>query len=72
MGPVQASAILSPNRDKPYEYAFSRNGRRLERRSVANVSDRALMELRGLQALLALAGTPACQAEANGASVRQR
>ncbi|MEG3153494.1 hypothetical protein [Sphingomonas sp. RB1R13] len=62
-------AILSLNRDKPYEYAFGRNGHRLERRSVADVTDRAMMELRGLQALLAMAETAACVAEAQSASV---
>lgn len=62
-------AILSLSRAEPYEYSFSRDRRRLQRRSVKDVSDRAMMELRGLQALLAKAETPDCQAEAHGAAV---
>lgn len=62
-------AILSLNRQDQYEYVFSRNGRRLQRRPVKDVSDRMTMELRGVQALLAKAQTPSCQVEALGASV---
>lgn len=62
-------AVLSHNRAESYEYTLSRNGRRLQRRSVRDVSDRATMELRGLQALMSKAQTPACQVEAIGASV---
>lgn len=62
-------AILSHDREAPYEYTFSRNGHRLRRQSVLDVSDRATTELRGLQALLVKAQTPACQVEALGASV---
>ncbi|HEX8402670.1 MAG TPA: hypothetical protein VF628_13320 [Allosphingosinicella sp.] len=62
-------AILLLNRHDQYEYTFSRNGRRLQRRSVLGVSDRMTMELRGVQALLSKAQTPSCQVEALGASV---
>lgn len=57
-------AIRSMNRDQPYEYSFTRGGRRLQRRAVKDDSDRGIMEIRGLQALLAKAATPACRAEA--------
>ena len=67
--PDGSFAIVSHNRAEPYEYTFSRNGRRLQRRRVKDVSDRATMELRGLQALMAKAQTPACQVEGIGASV---
>ena len=62
-------AIRSLNNARPYEYTFSRDGRRLQRRPVKHGGDEAMMELRGLQALLAKAETPLCQAEAVGASV---
>ena len=62
-------AILSHNRAEPCEYTFSRNGRRLQRRRVNDASDRATMELRGLQALMAKAQMHACQVEGLGASV---
>lgn len=62
-------AIRSANRDAPYEYFFSRGGRRLARRGVADDSDRAAMKLRGLQALMVKAATPACRAEAHSASM---
>ena len=62
-------AIRSCNRAASYEYVFSRNGHRLQRRSVVDLSDQANMELRGLQALLAQAQLPLCQLEAVGASV---
>lgn len=62
-------AVLSLNRDKPYEYFFSRGGRRLERRAVTDDSHRAVMEMRGLQALMAKAATPGCRAEARTASM---
>lgn len=62
-------AIRSQSREEPYEYTFSPNGRRLRRRTGLNASDGAMMELRGLQALLAKAETPECRAEAIGASV---
>ena len=61
--------ILSVARDEPYEYCFSRRGRRLIRRAVSDDSNRAVMELRGLQAIIAKAGTPACRAEARTASI---
>lgn len=38
------------NRDEPYEHIFSRGGRRLERRAVSDDSNRAVMQMRGLQA----------------------
>lgn len=62
-------AIRSNNRDEPYEYLFSRGGRRLERRAVTDDSNRAVMEFHGLQALLAKAATPACRAEARTATM---
>lgn len=62
-------AILSIARDQPYEYCLVKGGRGLERRAVDDDSNRAVMELRGLQALIAKAGTPACQAEARTASI---
>jgi len=62
-------AILSINRDEPYSYSFSKGGRRLVRMAVKDDSNRATMELRGLQALIAKAGTPACRAEARTASI---
>ena len=62
-------AIRSANRDAPNEYFFSRGGRRLARRPVADDSDRAVMEVRGLQALMAKAATPACREEARTASM---
>ncbi len=62
-------AILLLNHRDQYEYVFSRNGRRLRRRAVKNVSNRMAMELRGMQALLSKAQTPSCQVEALGASV---
>jgi hypothetical protein len=62
-------AILSANRAQPYEYYFGRGGRRLERRPVGDDSNRAVMEMRGLQALMAKAATPACRAEARTATM---
>lgn len=62
-------AIRSFNHALPYEYTFSRDGRRLQRRPVKHGCDEAMMELRGLRALLAEAETPLCQAEALGATV---
>lgn len=62
-------AILSINRDDPYLYRFSRGGRRLERRAVSDDCKRAIMEMRGLQALVAKAATPACQTEARTATM---
>lgn len=64
-------AVLSINRDQPYEYGFSRYGNRLERRPVSQINDRAVMELRGLQALITKSGTAACQVEARSAFIRQ-
>lgn len=61
--------ILSINRDEPYLYSFSKGGRSLVRTAVKDDSNRATMELRGLQALIAKAGTPACRAEACNASI---
>gem|GEM_PF-5201253 len=63
-------AVLSVNRDQPYEYAFSRCGSRLQRLPVSHIHDRAVMELRGLQALITKSGTDACQTEARSASIR--
>ncbi|MGI8943348.1 MAG: hypothetical protein ACR2FJ_03780 [Qipengyuania sp.] len=62
-------AILSINRDEPYEYGFSQGGRRLVRRAVKDDRNRAVMELRGLQALIAKADTASCRAEARTASI---
>ncbi len=62
-------AILSIDRDEPYLYRFSRGGRRLERRVVSDDSNRAIMEMRGLQALIVKAATSACQAEARTAAM---
>ena len=62
-------AIRSANRDAPYEYVFSRRGRRLERRAVLDDSNRAVLELRGVQALMAKAATPACRDEARTATM---
>ncbi len=62
-------AVLSANREEPYEYRFSRSGRRLLRRAVEVDSSRAAMEIRGLQALLAKAASAECQAEALQRSV---
>ncbi len=50
-------------------WMFSKGGRRLVRTAVKDDSNRATMELRGLQALIAKAGTPACRAEARTASI---
>jgi hypothetical protein len=61
-------AILSISRE-PYEYGFSQGGRRLVRRAVKDDSNRAVLELRGLQALISKAQTPACRAEARTASI---
>ncbi len=63
-------AVLSINRDQPYEYSFSSCGGRLERRAASHINARAVMELRGLQALITKSGTDACQAEARSASIR--
>lgn len=62
-------AILSISRDDPYEYSFSSNGRRLQRRSVPDSKNRAMLELRGMQALLTKAATAPCQAEARSTSI---
>jgi len=62
-------AILSINRDQPYEYSFSHGGRHLERQSVPDSADRAMMELSGMQALVSKAGSPACLEEARTASI---
>jgi len=62
-------AVLMCSCGGPREYSFSGDGRRLLRRDATGSSDRATMELRGLQALLAKAQTPSCQVEALGASV---
>lgn len=64
-------AVLSINRDEPYEYGFSRCGSRLERRPLGPINDRAVMELRGLQTLINKSATAACQAEARSASISQ-
>lgn len=62
-------AIASISTDDPYEYILFCNGRQLRRRSAENSTDRALMELRGLQALVTVAASAECQAEASSASV---
>lgn len=64
-------AILSINRNDPYEYAFDHGGHHLTRKAVVKSRDRALMELHGMQALITKAGTAACQAEARDASFGQ-
>lgn len=56
-------AILSANRDRPYEYAFSRCNRRLVRRAVQGDVDHAFMELNAMRALLAEAASPECRGE---------
>ncbi len=61
-------AILSISRE-PYEYGFSQGGRRLVRRAVKDDSNRAVLELRGLQALISKDQTPDCRAEARTASI---
>ncbi len=68
--PDGSFAVLSINREQPYEYVFSRCGSRLERRAKQHINDRAVMELRGLQALIIKSGTDACQAEARSAFIR--
>ena len=62
-------AIWSINRDDPYEYGFSGSGRRLVRRAINDDSNRAILEIRGMQALIAKAGTPICLGEAYDASL---
>lgn len=62
-------AIASISTEDPYEYTLCRKGRQLRRRSVENSANRALMELRGMQALVTEAATAACQAEAASASI---
>lgn len=62
-------AVRSANRDKPYEYVFDRGGHRLKRRAVKDGRTGAMMETRGLQALLTKAATPACLEEARRASM---
>ena len=64
-------AIWSINRDDRYEYRFSQSGRRLVRGAISDDSNRATLEIRGMQALIAKAGTPACLAEAYDASLNQ-
>lgn len=62
-------AIASISTDEPYEYSLCRHGRELRRRSIENNTDRALMELRGMQALVTEAASASCQAEARRANV---
>ena len=62
-------AISSMNREEPYEYRFDRSGRRLVRHKVRGDCNPAVMELRGLQALIAKAATFECQREAIQLSV---
>lgn len=57
-------AIASLSVEDGYEYVFNRGGRELKRRTVVHASDRALMEMRGIQALITKAASVACQAEA--------
>lgn len=56
-------AILSNNTATPFEYAISRSGRRLIRRSVKERGNRAGMQLNGLRALFAKAAEPECRGE---------
>ncbi|MXO76180.1 hypothetical protein GRI40_13255 [Altererythrobacter aerius] len=60
-------ALRSANREKPYEYVFDRGGRRLKRWAVKDDRDRAMMEIRGLQALMEKAATAACLEEGRSA-----
>ncbi|HEX8533837.1 MAG TPA: hypothetical protein VF662_06685 [Allosphingosinicella sp.] len=62
--PDDTFAILSLNREQPYQYALRNSGRRLVRSPADIQGDRALMEFRGLQALLSKAATSECQREA--------
>jgi hypothetical protein len=67
--PNGSFAVRSINRDDCYEYSFDRSGRRLVRRAVKDDNNRAAMELRGLQALIAKSATPSCLREAGQLSV---
>ena len=67
--PDGSFAILSINRDQPYESRFSNAGQRLVRRTVHDQGNRALMEIEGLRALAAKAAMPECQEEAAQRSV---
>ena len=67
--PDGSFAVLSISQAKPYEYRFNRSARRLVRRAVREEGNRALMELEGLQALIAKAATVECQTEAIHRSV---
>lgn len=57
-------AIASFNMEDGYQYTISRNGRRLRRRPTRHAADRALVEVRGIQALMTEAASADCQAEA--------
>jgi hypothetical protein len=67
--PDGSFAILSANREKPYEYRLANSGRRLVRRAVDDRGHRATMELEGLKALMAKAAMQECQEEALQRSV---
>ena len=62
-------AIASYDIDDAYEYAFVRNGRTLKRRAATPTMDRALGEMRGVQALVTLAASADCQNEASSACI---
>lgn len=62
-------AVRSANRDKPYEYIFDRGGHRLKRRAVKDDRTGAMMEIRGLQALIDKAATPVCLEEGRTSSM---
>ena len=62
-------AILSLNRNEPYQYTLRNSGRRLVRSTADIEGDRAFMEFLGLQDLLSKAATPECQEEAAQRSV---
>jgi hypothetical protein len=67
--PDGSFAILSANRDAPYEYSLSNSGRRLVRRAANGPRNRASMELEGLKALMQKAAMQECQEEALQRSV---
>lgn len=67
--PDGSFAIRSLSQAQPYEYSLTNAGRRLVRRAVNPVADCGVLELQGLQALIAKAGTPECRKEALKLSV---
>lgn len=62
-------AIASFDPEDAYEYAFTRKGRTLVRRSITPAASRALEEMRGIQALVTLAASDDCQEEARTACI---